>query len=190
MFSLSNPFGLHLSISSGICSSFLSNDRILISSSTSLPPGSIVTNKLGYVVAIGVASSSNQVLPMESSRGIIEQLILFSKAQRPALGCGIAPPQLLQNLGVVGALVLDVPSDSPSASAGLRSTHRDIFGELILGDIIVTCEGRPIANSIDLIKVLDDRRAWDRVKVEIVRDGKQMFLTCVLSERKMEWSGI
>ena len=91
---------------------------------------------------------------------------------------------------MVGALVLDVPSDSLAAIAGLRSTHRDIFGELILGDIIVTCEGRPVGSSIDVIKVLDDRRAGDRVKVEIIRDGKQMILTCVLSERKNEWPGI
>lgn len=190
VFNLSNPFGLHLNISSGICGSFLCNDRILISSTSPISPGSIVANNQGQVVAIGFSPGSNQVVPIESSRGIIEQLILFSKVQRPALGCGIAPPQLLRNLGVVGALILDVPSDSPAAIAGLRPTHRDIFGELILGDIIVTCEGRPVASSIDLIKVLDDRRAGDRVKVEIVRDGKQMVLTCSLSERKMEWPGI
>jgi hypothetical protein len=33
--------------------------------------------------------------------------------------------------------VLEVPAGSPAAQAGLRPTHRDIFGDIILGDVIV-----------------------------------------------------
>lgn len=188
LFGLSNPFGLNLILSSGVCGGILANDHIRISSSSPLPLGSIITDRHGHLV--GLSTGTNRATPIDYARGILDQIILFNRAMRPALGCGIATGQLLQSLGVVGALVLDVPSDSPAAIAGLRPTHRDIFGELILGDIIITCEGRAVVGAIDLIKVLDDRRAGDRIKVEIIRDGKQMVLTCVLSERKIEWKGL
>ena len=190
VFAFSNSFGLNLTLTSGICGGFLSNDQIKVSSSSSLPLGSVIADRFGHVLGLSTGPDLHAIFSLDFVRGIIDQMALFNRAQRPAIGCGIAPSQLLQSLGVVGALVLDVPSDSPSATAGLRPTHRDIFGELILGDIIVMCEGRPVASAIDLVKILDDRRAGDRVKVEIIRDGKQMALTCVLSERKIDWNGL
>lgn len=46
--------------------------------------------------------------------------------------------------------------------AGLRPTHRDIFGDLILGDVIVGLEGRIVRSLTDLTAVLDSRRPGDR----------------------------
>jgi hypothetical protein len=40
-----------------------------------------------------------------------------------------------------------------------------------------------VGNLNDLNSVLDDRRAGDRVKVDIVRDNKATSLTVVLGER-------
>ncbi len=88
-------------------------------------------------------------------------------------------------MGVPGVLVLEVPSGSSAAAAGLRPTHRDIFGDLILGDLIVGMEGRPVGSVAELYSVLDDRRAGDRVKVDIVRDNKATVLTLVLGERSL-----
>ncbi len=48
---------------------------------------------------------------------------------------------MLAAQSVEGVLVLEVPPGSPAAAAGLRHTHRDIFGDVILGDVIVGLEG-------------------------------------------------
>jgi S1-C subfamily serine protease len=45
-------------------------------------------------------------------------------------------PQVLRTLGVEGVLILEVPAGSPAAAAGLRATYRDVFGDVVLGDII------------------------------------------------------
>ena len=54
------------------------------------------------------------------------------------------PRQVLDQLGIEGVLVLEVPHGSPAAVAGLRPTHRDIFGDIVLGDVVVGMEGRPV----------------------------------------------
>jgi hypothetical protein len=34
-------------------------------------------------------------------------------------------------------LILEVPAGTPAAAAGLRPTYRDVFGDIVLGDIVV-----------------------------------------------------
>jgi hypothetical protein len=53
------------------------------------------------------------------------------RASRPA------STQVLEQLGVQGVLILEVPAGTPAAAAGLRPTYRDVFGDIVLGDIIV-----------------------------------------------------
>jgi hypothetical protein len=55
------------------------------------------------------------------------------------------PHQVLRGLGVEGVLLLEVPAGSPAAAAGLRPTYRDVFGDVVLGDIIGGLAGRAFA---------------------------------------------
>lgn len=57
--------------------------------------------------------------------------------------CHSFPPQVLAQLGAEGVLVLEVPAGSPAAAAGLRATFRDVFGDLVVGDIIVRARREP-----------------------------------------------
>lgn len=52
--------------------------------------------------------------------------------------------QVLDQMGIEGVLVLEVPHGSPAALAGLRPTHRDIFGDIVIGDVVIGMEGRPV----------------------------------------------
>lgn len=45
--------------------------------------------------------------------------------------------QVLDQLGMEGVLILEVPAGTPAAAAALRPTYRDVFGDIVLGDIIV-----------------------------------------------------
>lgn len=44
---------------------------------------------------------------------------------------------MLEQLGVEGVLILEVPAGTAAAGAGLRPTYRDVFGDVVLGDTIV-----------------------------------------------------
>jgi len=64
-----------------------------------------------------------------------------------------------------GALVTDVQSDSPAAKAGLRS-----------GDVIVEYNGRKVARSEDLPRVVATTPIGQEVPITVLRDGQRMTL--------------
>ncbi len=128
-----------------------------------------------------------------AAQGLVQQILATGRVQRPALGVTIAPPQILQQLGIEGVLVLDVgvtsscppaawltcscadlrlagclwlqvPAGSPAAKAGMQATYRD-YGSLVLGDVITAIDGRRVASYKDLFGVLDERKVGDKIKV-------------------------
>jgi S1-C subfamily serine protease len=85
----------------------------------------------------------------------------------------IAPPQTLRQIGETGVLILDVPSGTPAAAAGIRGTSRDDRGRLVLGDIITSLDDKEIKTQRDLFEALDERRPGDKVRIGVTRDGKK-----------------
>lgn len=75
---------------------------------------------------------------------------------------------MLDQLGTEGVLVLEVPAGTPAAAAGLRPTYRDVFGDIVLGDVIVGMDTRPIRSTAELVAALDERRAGDKVSEAFV----------------------
>jgi S1-C subfamily serine protease len=90
---------------------------------------------------------------------------------------------VLREVGQEGVLILEVPAGSPAHQAGLRPTYRDVFGDIILGDIIVNIDGRAVGSYEQLYAVLDDKRVGDKVKLEIIRDGRKINTMVTLGER-------
>lgn len=85
----------------------------------------------------------------------------------------IAPPQTLRQIGETGVLILDVPSGTPAAAAGIRGTSRDDRGRLVLGDIITSLDDKEVKTQRDLFEALDERRPGDKVRIGVTRDGKK-----------------
>ena len=107
-------------------------------------------------------------------QGLVEQILLYGRVVRPALGIALAPPQLARQLGFEGVLVLDVPPGSPASKAGIRGTYRDMdSGSLVLGDVIVGIDGKPVRGLTDLFDRLDEKKVGDRVRLDLLRDGGQ-----------------
>lgn len=61
----------------------------------------VVTGK-GGSVGIGFA------IPIDTVKGLVNQILQYGRVMRPSLGVVIAPPQALQRTGYKGVLVLDV----------------------------------------------------------------------------------
>ena len=104
-------------------------------------------------------------------KGIVDQIIQYGRVTRPVLGVQVAPDELLRQMGLRGALVLRAPPGSPAAEAGVRSSARDERGALILGDVIVAVNGKPVANSGDLFGAIDSCQVGDEVTVTVARRG-------------------
>jgi S1-C subfamily serine protease len=70
-------------------------------------------------------------------------------------------------------LILGVISGTPAAKAGLRGPRRNgLTGDLIVGDVIVSLNGKPIVEPNDLFRILDRHTVGDTVKLGLSRDGK------------------
>lgn len=65
-------------------------------------------------------------IPVDSVKGLVEQILKFGRVIRPVLGITIAPPQTVRQLGLDGILVLEAPSGSPANLAGIKGTIRQV----------------------------------------------------------------
>ena len=61
-----------------------------------------------------------------------------------------------------------VPRGSPADKAGLQGSYRDpSSGAIVLGDIIVGVDGRPVTTYTDLLDALDTKKVGDTVQVGV-----------------------
>jgi hypothetical protein len=75
--------------------------------------------------------------------------------------------------GINGVKFADVRENSPAAKAGLKQ-----------GDIMIEFDGKPISNLYDFTYALRGKKPGDEVAVKVVRDGKPLSVTCMLSRRE------
>ncbi|WIA33796.1 hypothetical protein OEZ86_006909 [Tetradesmus obliquus] len=168
--------------------------------------GGVLLNSSGAVIGVnlGILDPSGRgsfsgvgfAIPIDTVSSLVDQILAHGRVRRPSLGITIAPEQVLAQLGTEGVLVLEVPAGTPAAAAGLRATYRDVFGDIVLGgylggaghaavlgDILVGLDTRPVRSTADLMAALDERRPSDKVRCDVLRDGKRLSMTVTLGER-------
>ncbi|KAH0455390.1 hypothetical protein IEQ34_015422 [Dendrobium chrysotoxum] len=136
-----------------------------------------IFNVAGTSAGVGFAIPSSTVLK------IVPQLIKFGKAVRAGLNVEVAPDLVANQLNVrKGALVMQVTANSLAAKAGLLPTTRGFTGNILLGDIILAVDEKPVRNKAELFKVLDDYEVGDKVLLKIQRGDQSLELPLVLEE--------
>ena len=71
---------------------------------------------------------------------------------------------------------------SGAAAAGLRGIRELGNGRISLGDVIIAVAGEAVDDTDDLLNSLEKFKGGDKVKVKILRDGKEKTLTVKLQE--------
>ncbi|KDP27141.1 hypothetical protein JCGZ_19840 [Jatropha curcas] len=145
-------------------------------------------NLIGINTAIftqtGTSAGVGFAIPSSTVLKIVPQLIKFGKVVRAGLNVEIAPDLIANQLNVRnGALILQVPGNSLPAKAGLLPTTRGFAGKIVLGDIIVAVDNKPVKNKAALYKVLDDYSVGDTVMLKILRGGENLELPITLEEK-------
>ncbi|KAI8541482.1 hypothetical protein RHMOL_Rhmol08G0064400 [Rhododendron molle] len=200
VYAIGNPFGLDHTLTTGVISGLR---REISSAATGRPiqdviqtdaainpgnSGGPLLDSSGSLIGIntaiyspsGASSGVGFSIPVDTVGGIVDQLVKFGKVTRPILGIKFAPDQSVEQLGVGGVLVLDAPANGPAGKAGLRSTKRDGYGRLILGDIITSVNGKKISNGSDLYRVLDQCKVGDEITVEVLRGDHKEKIPVIL----------
>ncbi|KAA8530241.1 hypothetical protein F0562_004950 [Nyssa sinensis] len=203
VYAIGNPFGLDHTLTTGVISGLR---REISSAATGRPIQDVIQtdaainpgnsggplldssgNLIGINTAIyspsGASSGVGFSIPVDTVGGIVDQLVKFGKVTRPILGIKFAPDQSVEQLGVSGVLVLDAPAEGPAGKAGLLPTKRDVYGRLILGDIITSVNGKKVANGSDLYRILDQCKVGDTVMVEVLRGDHKEKIPVILEPR-------
>eukprot|EP00877_Chromochloris_zofingiensis_P012461 jgi/Chrzof1/7469/Cz02g25040.t1 len=203
VFAIGNPFGLDHTITQGIISGLgrelntgMYPIKNVIQTDAAINPGNsggVLLDSGGRLIGIntaiadptgkGASSGVGFAIPIDTVKGLVDQILQYGRVMRPALGITIAPPQVLQRLGQQGVLILEAPPGSPASDAGLQPTYRDKAGNLILGDVIVGLDGQPVNKLGDLLAALDAKRVGDQVQLEVMRDGQRVAVGVKLGER-------
>lgn len=122
-------------------------------------------------------------IPVNIVKDVIPQLIQFGKVNRPGLGVAILEDYYAARFGITEGVMVKFVDPSGSASrAGLQGITRDRRGQYYLGDIIIGINNEKIKTYDDLYEVLNKFKIGDKVKVKIIRDGKEKALDLALTQ--------
>jgi S1-C subfamily serine protease len=199
VFAIGNPFGFDHTLTTGVISA-LGREidsvaripiRDVIQTDAAINPGNSggpLLDSSGRLIGVNTAIYSPSgayagigfAIPVDTVQWVVPDLIQHGRVMRPSLGVQAASAQAASQLGIRGALILEVSPGSGAARAGLRPTTRDEHGHLVLGDVIVAVDGEPIRNSGDLLLSLERHDVGDSVRVTIARNGNERDVRVVL----------
>lgn len=202
VYAIGNPFGLDWTLTNGIVSAL---DRSLTEESGNVVEHLIQTNAainpgnsggplfdsagrlIGINTAIYSPSGANAgigfAVPVDTVNRVVPQLIRNGKYTRPALGIAFDEginQRLSQLLNLRGVVILKVPHGTAASEAGLKGVAINRDGGILLGDIIIAVEGKPVDNVAKLVARLDDFRVGDRVRLTVMRGEKNREVTVSL----------
>jgi S1-C subfamily serine protease len=211
---IGNPFGLGLTLTTGIISSLGRNIRSevgtlieeLIQTDASINPGNSggpLLNSDGEMIGVNTAIISPTggsvgigfAIPVNTAKRIVPQLISKGYVSYPYAGATVQPlfPELAKALKLKverGAMVIDVSPGGPADKAGLRGGNRQIqVGNVQLtvgGDVIVQVDQHEVKDADDLIRHIREKKPGDTVTLKISRDGQAKEVKITLQERPRE----
>jgi serine protease Do len=144
--------------------------------------GGPLVNTSGQVVGVNTAISSvgqgiGFAVPAGIAQEVVHQLRTKGKVTRGYLGItvGEISPDMAEAWGLkddTGALVQSVSPGLPADQAGLKR-----------GDIITAIDGKPVTSSDEVVRLISARDPGSKVKLTVLRDGKEVNLTANLGDR-------
>ncbi|KAJ8480489.1 hypothetical protein OPV22_024216 [Ensete ventricosum] len=191
---IGNPFGFDHTLTVGVISG-LNRDIVSktgvtigggIQTDAAINPGNSggpLLDSKGNMIGINTAIFTNTgasagvgfAIPSLTVLRIVPQLIQFGKVVRAGLNMEIAPDLVANQLNVRnGALVLQIPENSVAAKAGLLPTTRGLAGNIVLGDVIVAVDDKPVRSKADLLKILDEYTVGSTVLLKIQRGSENL----------------
>jgi S1-C subfamily serine protease len=202
VFAIGNPFGLDYTLTTGVISALDRSIQAeeggvvehLIQTDAAINPGNSggpLIDSAGRLIGINTAIYSPSgafagigfAVPVDTVNRVVPYLIEHGRYIRPSLGIRVdddISERLLEELGVAGVLVLRVETGSAADKAGLRGTRVTVEGGIIMGDVILAVDGRPVTKVSELIDRLEQFDIGDRIELEIYRNGISQTVSVVL----------
>ncbi len=191
VFAIGNPFGLDQTLTSGIISGLGRQIRAqngktidnVIQTDAAINPGNSggpLLDSSGRLIGMNTAIYSPSgafagigfAIPVDTIQRIVPQLLRTGQVERAGLGATYAPDSITRRLGLKGVLLGNMPAGSAANQAGLLPTRRSAEGDILLGDVIVAVDGKPIERVEELFEVFEQHNVGDRVTLTIIRGAR------------------
>jgi S1-C subfamily serine protease len=199
VFAIGNPFGLDQTLTTGVVSALgreikSPTEQIIsgvIQTDAAINPGNSggpLLDSAGRLIGVNTAIFSPSgayagigfAIPVDTVNEIVPQLIRRGRAARPDTGITFVEDRQAQSLGVRnGVLIAKVRG--AAAEAGLKPTRR-VPGGIVLGDIIVAIDGKPVRNRLELERALAKAKVGDTITLTVVRNQDRVDVPLTLRE--------
>lgn len=201
VFAIGNPFGLDWTLTTGIVSALdrsLSGEsgtiEHLIQTDAAINPGNSggpLLDSAGRLIGIttaiyspsGASAGIGFAVPVDTVNRVVPELIRHGKYIRPGIGVELDErinERFKAVFHVDGVVILRVSRDSAAERAGLQGAKVTRDGEAVPGDIIVAVGGTRVDTVGKFAARLDEYKIGDRVKLSVVRDGKNVDVDVTL----------
>ncbi len=193
VYAIGNPFGLDHTLTTGIISALgrnISDKNInmddLIQTDAAINPGNSggpLLDSAGRLIGMNVAIYSPSgasagigfAIPADNINRVVPNLIANGRFIQPTVGISAndtANRLIVKELGITGVLILQVTPNSPAQKAGLMGSEL-INGDLILGDVIQSVDGKKVENMNDFLNIIEKHKIDDTIKISILRQGRK-----------------
>ncbi|MEZ5961682.1 MAG: trypsin-like peptidase domain-containing protein [Hyphomonadaceae bacterium] len=195
---IGNPFGLGGSLSVGVVSArnrnidagryddFIQTDAAINRGNSGGPlfntDGEVIGVNTAIVSPTGASVGVGFATPTSIVRPVVDQIVRYGETRRGWLGVRLA--NITRAIadragynGATGAVITRITPDGPAARAGLRT-----------GDVVVRFNGRDIADSRALTRMVGEAQVGSAATIDIVREGRRMEITANI-ERLEETTG-
>ncbi len=143
--------------------------------------GGLVLDLAGRAVGLataGLARGTGMVVPAPTLRRVAKALLAHGGVRRGFLGVATIPirlPAQLEKQAGQGAalLVTGVEDDSPAARGGL-----------LVGDVLLSLDGRALGHLGDLLPALEEERIGDAAPARVLRAGELRELIVTIGARE------
>ena len=192
---IGNPFGLGQTVTSGIVSALgrtglgIEGYEDFIQTDASINPGNsggALVNLRGELVGINTAIFSQSggsvgigfAIPVNMVTMVTEQLMEHGEIHRGLVGAQTQDldHDLAEAFGIDrrrGAVVVNVVPGSPAETAGLQP-----------GDVITSVNGKAVRGSSDVRTRIGLLRVGEKVRFDVLRDGKKKTLHAVVADER------
>ena len=132
---------------------------------------SAIYSQTGGSIGIGFA------IPVSTARTVLESIIKHGQVVRGWIGIESQDitPELASSFGLgrqSGAMIAGVVSNGPADRAGVRP-----------GDILVAVEGKPVANTGEMLNLVAQLAPGARAKLKLMRDSRESTVDVTVGKR-------
>ena len=187
---IGNPYGLDRTLTTGIISAVGRKVpgvggvtiRDMLQTDASINPGNSggpLLNSQGQLMGMntavvsrrGAATGIGFAVPANAIKRIVSQIIQYGRVIQAGIGINRLPDRMAKMLGIKGVIIAEVVPGTPAAKAGIKGAKRDRLGQLVIGDVIVEVDSKPVKHYGDLYNIMTGKQVGNVINLTLRRNG-------------------